>query len=437
MLSRTLPHRRKGSVTRHLAACCLLIGLLTGSTVVRAVELWSDEENDRSLALDTTLKCTSLLSYAPDDPILYPDRDSAVGLSRIRLDLNLNVRERMNAELAYEHRAQLVSGTAGLGAGAGVLPSFARAYYRLAQLDWQIARHEDEFTYRHELDRALVAFHPAWGEVTLGRQAIGLGRGVLFGAVDIFAPFSPAEVDRDWRRGVDAVRVEYHTSDTSSVELLGAFGESWDDSAVIGRARGYVGDIDGELIVGKRAQDAMIAGAMSAIMWDAEAHIEIAVFHTPEARPEGRLFGDDHLVAKAVLGSSYTFDVGNGLTLLGEYHWSGFGIEDVGKGMARLADPALQERLLRGDTQILGQHALAAQLGYPINASWFGALLVLQSPRDGSGLVSPALAWDITDSTSLTTSAFIPWGARPKNGRLRSEYGLTPISLFAQLSVVF
>jgi len=420
---------------RALSAWLLIAALLAFPSA--AVELWSEEDGQRSVSLDSSLKATSLLSYAPDDPLLFPHRRSAVGLLRLRLGLNAQLHERAHAEIAYEHRARLASGSAGLGAGGGVLPSFAEAPYRLAQLDWQITDDGDRFSYRHEIDRALVAFHPPWGEVSLGRQAIGLGRGALFGAVDLFAPFSPAEVDRDWRRGVDALRVEYRTSDTSSIELIGAFGRSWDDSALLARARGYLGDVDGELILGKRARDAFLAGAMSAVVGDAEVHGELALFYTPEEQPDGGLFGEDRLVAKAVLGSSYTFDVGNGLTLLGEYHYSGFGVKDVSDGMLRFLDADFQERYVRGDTQILGRHALAATLSYPFNESWFGSLLVLQSPADGSGLVSPSLAWDISQSALLTISGFLPWGSSVHNGRVGSEYGAAPASLFLQLSVYF
>lgn len=382
------------------------------------------------------MKVTSLFSYAPDDPILYPSRRSAVGLARVRLGLDVRFSELAAAQLAYEHRMQLSSGSGGLSASAGVLPSFAAAPYLLAQLDWQLTA-DDRFSYRHEIDRAFVALRPKWGEVTIGRQAIGLGRGVLFSAVDVFSPFSPAEVDREWRRGVDALRIEYRTSDTTSIELLGAFGRSWDDSAVLFRARGYIGDVDGEFILGKRAEDTMIAGTMSGIVGDAEVHAELALFDTPERQPDGGLFGEDDLVLKAVIGSSYTFNVGNGLTVLGEYHYSGFGVKDIEDALKRVADPAFQERYLRGDAQILGRHALGLQSTYPINESWATALLVLVSPADGSGLIAPSLAWDFSQNASARLSAFLPWGPDPHRGTLESEYGASPASLFLQVSMYF
>ncbi len=391
----------------------------------------------RRFSLDGAMKLTSLTSYSPDDPLLFPDRWSSVGLVRSRWSFRGRHSRWLNSEIAYEQRARLVSDENGIGVGGGILPSEAEAPYRLSQLDWRLAKSGSTFAYRHEFDRILVAWHPVWGEITEGRQAIGLGRGVLFSAVDIFSPFSPLEVDREWRRGVDAVRAEYNVSATSSIELLGAFGERWTESALLGRARGYIGNIDGELMLGKRADDTMVAASLSAAVLGAEAHIELALFDTPETQPDGGLFGDPRLVGKGVVGASYTFNVGNGLTLLGEYHYSGFGLKHIENAISCLEDPLFQERYLRGDTQILGRHAIALQLTYPMNERLTGSLLFLQSPVDGSGLTAPSVRWDLTQSLSLVASGFFPWGNGPSGGGLSSEYGATPTSAFVQLSFYY
>jgi len=400
-----------------------------------AVELWSHEKGSKG-DLDVAGKVTSLASHAPSDPILFPDTFSRTTLARLRLGLDVRHSDWMDSEFAYEQRARWLSGGSGLGAGGSVLPAEAPAPFRITQLDWEITA-DDDSSYRHEIDRGLVALHPAWGDVTIGRQAIGLGRGTLFSAVDVFSPFSPLEVDREWRRGVDAFRAEYRLSTTSSAESIAAFGETWEQSAWLGRVRGYLGDIDGALIIGKRAEDFMVGTTFSAVVGEAEVHGELAVFDTPEAQPDGTLWGGDHLATKAVLGSSYTFNVGNGLTLLGEYHYSDFGVKDAEDALLRLQDPDFQRRYLRGDTQILGREALAAQLSYPFNESINGGFLVLTNPTDGSGVVSPSLRLDLDRNITLTTNLFVPWGTEPKYGQLRSEYGASPASLFIQAAIYY
>jgi len=416
----------------------ILAVILAGAAVAAtALELWTDETGDRYVNLSTTVKGTSLSAWNPDEPLLYGDDRTETGLFRLRLGVETRFSERVNAELAYEHRMQWTSTDAGAGRGIGAIPTLGEAPYRVTQLDWQVTEDGNRFFWRHEIDRALVAIHPGWGEITLGRQAIGLGRGVMFGAVDVFAPFSPTEVDREWRRGVDGLRVEYHTSPTSSVEFLSAFGESWDESAMLARVRGYIGDFDGSLIIGKRADDFMAGGVLSAILGDAEGHIELALFNTPESQADGGLFGKDDLVLKAVLGGSYTFSIGNGLTLVGEYHYSGFGAEDT-DDLAKLASNAdFQKRYLRGDMQILGRHAIGLQGSYPVNEVWTASLLALQNPSDGSGLISPGLRWDASKNLTLLMNAFFPWGEGAQWNRVASEYGSSPTSIYLQANWYF
>ena len=441
------PDRKKDPIARDtlrallglnvFTSCLVLGGVLCCCLFASGVELWADEGSSRRADLRTTLKLTGFASANPDDPWLYPGRTSASALVRTRFGVDLVLSDTVTAEFAYEQYARRNSGGGGLGLGGNVLSQIGSVPWRIAPLNWQIVRDEDAFEWRHEIDRAQVTWQPPWGTVSLGRQAIGYGRGVLFSAVDVFSPFSPVEVDREWRRGVDAFRIEYRTTPLSSLEVTAVFGEGWDDSALLGRFRGYVGEIDGEIIIGKRGRDAMFAATFSSVLGDAAVHGEAAVFNTPEKQPEGGLFGKDDLVGKLVLGASYTFNIGNGLTLLGEYHYSGFGVKNARDVIKRALDSNLVERYLRGDSQILGQHAVALQMMYPLNNTLTGTFMILGSPVDGSGLASPTLVWAASQNTTLTLSAFVPWGATPKHGRLRSEYGSSPASIFGQVSIYF
>jgi hypothetical protein len=167
-------------------------------------------------------------------------------------------------------------------------------------------------------------------------------------------------------------------------------------------------------------------------------HGELALFHTPEGQPDGGLFGNEHLVPKLVLGASHTYDIGNGLTVLGEYHYSGFGMNDAGDAALRLAtDPGYAERLARGDFQLLTRHGLAGQCSYMFSPAVSGALLLLFCPTDGSGLLAPNIRWDPSDNTSVLATTYLPWGRGFSGATLGSEYGATPLSLFLQLTYYF
>ena len=410
--------------TRHAAVSLAAVaGLVLIAGAARARDLWESEDGDRSTALTTTIKATTVM----------PESDEATNLWRLRLGFSADAPS-SHAELAYEHRTR--SAPAGVSGTIG-LPLDAPAPFRLAQLDDGIIE-EGTYSYRHELDRAFVAFRNDRAEVTVGRQAIGWGRGALFGTIDVFSPFSPLEVDREWRRGVDALRADVRLGGHGSLDIVLAGEETWDDSALLGRLSGRTrsGSVDGDLVLGKRGEDTMYAGTFSASTpGGAAVYGELAFFETPEHFDNGGLFGSDGAVAKAVLGAWRRYDVGEGLTLRLEYHFSGFGLDDIGTSPARLADPVYLGRILRGDTQILGRRAVALQASYQISDVWTPGLAIIGNPDDGSGVVTPSLAWDFSDNVSLSLSVFAPYGREPVAGTPRSEYGGSPASVFLQVRI--
>jgi len=411
--------------TRAWLAAGLAVASLAAGCPAVAREIWSSEDGEQTLDLVSSLK----------ESYLFSEDESLTGLWRLRFGLDARLSDRSTLEFAYEQHLRTVE--EGTVQGLIVLPPQVEAPYRITQLDNAIST-TDAYSYRHELDRALVALHYERVDLTVGRQAVGWGRGVVFSAIDVFAPFSPLEIDREWRRGIDAVRADVRLTDISSLGVVGAFGESWDDSALLGRIRGRSGSglFDGEFVFGKRAEDTMYAGAFAATVWEAEVHGELAFFDTPEEFVNGGLFGDDGPAAKAVLGASYTFNVGNGLTVWAEYHFSGFGSEDMAQAQQRLQDPDYVERFLRGDTQIVGQHATAIQASYLVNDLWTLNLIWIASPDDGSGILTPGVNLTLSDNVTIVASIYFPYGDGPdENGSPRSEYGAAPVSAFLQFAI--
>src|SRR5262249_47804890 len=160
--------------------------------------------------------------------------------------------------------------------------------------------------------------------------------------------------------------------------------------------------VDLELVGGWRAGDVVAGVTTSAAVGDAEVHGELALFD-----------GDDGLVTKALAGASYRFALGTGLLAVAEYHYSGFGAarpEDIAR---QLGDPGFQKRLARGDTQILGRHALALVLSYEVAPELALSAVWLQSPVDGSGVAAPSATVTLGDRLSLVLGLYVPYGARP------------------------
>jgi hypothetical protein len=401
---------------------------LLASVPARAVE--PAEDAPWSLAWRTSIKGSALVSRAPDSELLFPDRNGASSLWRVRVDPVARLGPRVTAAVSYEHRLRVSSLPAAFP-GLDVLAQEARAPYRVRQLDWPLSRSQGS-SWRHEVDRAYLAVSLAQVNVTVGRQAIGWGRGVLFGAVDLFSPFAPLEADREWRRGVDAVRADVKIADRASLDVVGAFGERMNESVFATRFRGYAGKVDVELVTGWRARDVFAGMTSSAAVGDAEVHGEVALFRAPTALPGG---GDRRVALKAVGGGSYRVGIGNGLLVHAEYHYSGFGAKDAAGIAALLGSPAFRARYLRGDTQILQRHAFAVLGSYEVSPELAVSLQWLHGPVDGSGILAPSASVTFGDKVSLLASAYWPYGRTPQGTTVRSEYGTASRSGLLQVRI--
>ena len=341
------------------------------------------------LTVRTSVKATGLISRSPDAPDLFSERTTAQSMVRFRIEPEIRASKNTTFNVAYEQRLHYASGASGIAA-IGILPSAASTPFRVEPLVWRVTDSGDG-TWRHEIDRANAQVHLRRADLTIGRQAIGWGRGVMFTSVDLFAPFSPLEVDREWRSGVDAMRADIKLTDRSSIDLVGAFGDTLDRSAFAARARGYAGTIDVEVVGGRRGQDLFGGVTSSAAVGDAEVHGEAAAFRVPS--------GVDHdVVWKVVVGGSYRFPIGSGILAYAEYHYSGFGAERPEEILVLLTTPSFLERFVRGDMQILSRHAVGVTGSYEASPEITYTGQWLHNPADQSGILAPALTYTFNDA---------------------------------------
>lgn len=411
-----------------------VLGVLLVACPASARDLYESDDGELRLTLRSSLKGSWLLSFPPDNPA-FVEQTGGAALFRLRFELGAQLTRYLTAQVAYEHRA-LASSSATVG--VGLLPSRVTPPFRLAPLDWAIVDDAPSYTHRHEIDRAFLSLHLPFMELTIGRQAIGLGRGVLFSAIDLFSPFAPAEVDREWRRGVDAAHLELRIPELSvlSADVIAVLGNVRDDVieswSVLGRLRAMVGDFDGEVILGRRGDDNVFGAALSATVGDAEVHGELAIFGTDGRGIDGGFLGTRAVVAKGLIGGSYMIDVFRGIRVVLEYHYSGFGVDDISHDPSIVSDPFFQARFARGDSQLLGRHALALALSTDLADELSWALSYFQSPVDGSGMVTTGLTWIQSDTLTMLLTGAFPWGTPPDGTTLRSEWGSSPITIFLQ-----
>ena len=408
-----------------------VILIMTLSSPSDARDLWISDAGDSSLKFNTSLVGMGLVSGPTQHPLPEERRITGSLFGDMRFEAIYRINKEIQLDVAYDNRLTWSSGTSsGITAA---LPSNSSGPYRIRQLSGVVSQSRDFVDY-NELDRASFNFQTKTINLTIGRQAVGWGRGTIFSAIDIFAPFTPLEINREWRRGVDAARADIKISNTASIDMVTAWGPSLDQSALGVRLRGYAGPIDAELVFAKRATDYMYGVTSSAAIGNFEMHGEFAVFQTPGDVPSSGLLGNPSLVPKAVLGISNNFNIGTGLKVLMEYHYSGFGASDPKLLSSLLATPSYSKRIQRGDTQILGRQVVAVQAAYRFNERWNGSFEVLQSLTDTSGVLLPSLSWDFSERMSLQGALFYGYGTPPRMGVPQSQFGGVPPTFILRMS---
>lgn len=261
------------------------------------------------------------------------------------------------------------------------------------------------------VDRLLLTYE--WGSTRarIGRQAISFGQGRVFTPLDRVSPFSPAAVDREYKPGVDAARLEGYWGVAGEWTIVAAQRGDWtlERSVFAARARdsfwGWDLSLTGLWVEGDRTLGLSLAGALGpvslygdvALTWRAESG---------RLAESDALRGVDERFTRATLGGSWPWSSGGGGSVQVEVAWLGDGAEDATQYLNSSIDPrvALGERWLLG--RAYASLALAQALTPLLNAS----LTLISNLQDPSALVGPALSWSISDEANAIIGGYLGVG---------------------------
>ena len=182
--------------------------------------------------------------------------------------------------------------------------------YRVIRAAWNF--NHDNTDANILLDRFNLHFDLWPMQIRIGRQAISFGESHFWNLLDVYAPFTVTDFDRDYKAGVDAVRVDYSLNDFSGLTLIGALGRtksekndeiSWRGSSILARVFTNVDNWDLSLQAGKIKNGTQlgtgIAGEINSVGVNGEA-----IYFWPQknvTKPE---------FFAATVGLNYKFDSG-------------------------------------------------------------------------------------------------------------------------------
>ena len=343
------------------------------------------------------------------------------------LDLRLMFQQQWSAvTLQIEHSTTYISGDsmAFISAPGTTLEQAPTGdERRLMDLTWEIDS-GDRHQLLPRLDRLALSWRSGdWG-VSVGRQAVSWGNGLVFQPMDLFNPFAPTTVDRDYKAGDDLLLVERLFSNGSDLALL-AVGRRDENEDFTGQAasvaakwRGFLAGGAGEveLMASKHFMDEVYAVSTRWPLSGALLRSDIVAT---------RLDGGDWKLS-FVVNVDYSLAVGGRTTyVFAEYFHNGFGVDELPESALELSEP-LRDRLGRGELFNLMKDYLALGATHEWHPLWNQNLTLIGNLQDGSSLIQTQATYEPGDHQRLQIGVVVPLGSAG------DEFGGVPLATGAQ-----
>ncbi|MBL8956336.1 MAG: hypothetical protein JNK82_36520 [Myxococcaceae bacterium] len=274
------------------------------------------------------------------------------------------------------------------------------------------------------LDRLAMKFALPFGDLTIGRQVLSWGTGRFFNPTDVLSPFPPTVIDREVRRGFDAVRLAIALGETTQLDLLWLPQLVAEEHGGVARFQTNVLGWDFSISAGKYVRDFVVGFDLVGDVGPVNVHAEGA--YTIEWLKAGAV--GEHFF-RGVAGADWRPHEVVMLTL--EYSYNGYGTTDP----SRYVQVLTSVRARRGEVFGAGKHVVAAAASWRANDLLSTSLAVLCNVADPSAVAIASLEYSFTQRVLVRAGAYVPMGRPPVNGQLKSEYGSGAFGAFAQVGV--
>jgi hypothetical protein len=298
----------------------------------------------------------------------------------------------------------------------------------------------DKTAFVHRLDRLSVGFttdHMVW---RFGRQAISWGNGLMFTPMDVFNPFDPAAVDKEYKTGDDMLYGQYlfnSGNDLQGVAIVRRHPQTGDveqdQSSLAVKYHGFLGMNEFDLLAAEHFGDRLLGLGGAANIGGAVWRGDLTWTRT-----------DREKIFSAVTSLSYSWTWGGkNVSGLLEYYYNGFG-QSGGKYSAEdlLANPGLLKRVGRGELFTLARHYLAGSATVEMTPLFLLIPNLFINLEDPSALVQIVAQYDWRQNLAVLGALNVPVGPPGSEyggieAPAENRYFSSGLSLFAQLAWYF
>ncbi|MEE2821899.1 MAG: hypothetical protein VYA53_02850 [Acidobacteriota bacterium] len=277
--------------------------------------------------------------------------------------------------------------------------------------------HGDEWELVGSIDHFNFKFNFESIRVVVGRQPITWGVTYFWPALDLFAPFSPNRIDRDYKPGVDVIRATIPWGNYSELELIGgALGSSLKQDGVFGAlARIYLGPLDIGFVGGKFHGDTVTGGFLTTDFYGTGLRGELNWTQSGD-------IADRLRDKKTFLRSAVGIDrqLSPSLSLSVEIAFNGYGVKEAQEYLTQTS----ANRIARGEVTAMGKWYSGILSSWALHPLGTLNNSILVNWQDPSALWIPNLSWSTGNNSTVLLGAQIGVGSKSlSEGVLRSEYG--------------
>ncbi|MCK5419880.1 MAG: hypothetical protein KAI93_15260, partial [Desulfobacterales bacterium] len=242
---------------------------------------------------------------------------------------------------------------------------------------------EDSYILVQRLDRLNFTFNSNLGSVRIGRQAITWGNGLIFNPMDLFNPFPPADIQRDYKVGDDMVLAQIALPRSADLQLLYVVRRDPDTNNVeadrnslAGLLHFAAGTTEFDIMATRHFDDYVVGLGSSGIWGGAAWRLDTTATFLDDGQGQNT---QNYLSGVANIDYSWIWWRKNLYGLL-EYYYNGLGESDY---PGALSNSDITNRLARGELFVLGKHYLSAEFQlelHPLFKIFFTGINNMQDP---------------------------------------------------------
>ena len=343
------------------------------------------------------------------------------------IDLRFNASQRIDALTFVAEGEFLGLGTDGLATRdmfdsfsviPGVGGELADDDRRLFDLSRKVID-DEKFDGFLRFDRLFTSYSYEALVLIVGRQSISWGNGLLFQAIDPYNPFSPAEIDKDYKTGDDMLYTQWLFDSGDDLQAIAiprrdpstnSLQEEESSFALKYHGRIDALLIDYDLLASRHFEEWLYGLGVSGEVLEAIWRFDVSLI---DLRRE-----QSALSMVANIDYSWVLFGKNFYAFL-EYFYSG-----VGTSKENYSMPAerLVDRIARGELFTLGRNYLGIGGRFEATPLVNTYLNHFVNIGDSSGLVQLRIVYDILQDVAIQIGADIPYGSRG------TEFGGIPLA---------